>query len=142
MGQAAWHWARAKHHYDFAVDLHRTLPTYSDWAAVGLFYSALHIAHAALDGETGLPKDERHPRKHSAPKNAKVGGRGLSQLVRDLYRPAHFQYRSLFEASVRTRYDMTALASPQQRLLADHKVVHDHIHGVITGQGVALTAFR
>jgi hypothetical protein len=142
VGLAAWHWARARHHLAFANDTEQHLPTYIDWAAVGLFYSALHTVHAALDGETSLPKDERHPRKHSAPKNAKVGGRGTNQLVRDLYGPASFAYRSLIEASHRTRYDFKALPAPYARLLADHKVVHDHIHGVLGAQGVTLPAFR
>jgi hypothetical protein len=141
VGLAAWHWARAQHHYSFAQDLNQQLPAYADWAAVGLFYSALHVVHAALDGATTLPKDERHPRKNSAPRNAKVGGRGTNQLVRVQDRPAHFAYMSLMEASHRTRYGMKALVSPHARLLADHKVVHDHRCGVLAGQGLALPTF-
>ena len=142
MGAAAWHWARAKHHFDFATDINVSHPAYADWAAVGLFYSALHVVHAGLDGEHGLHKDERHPRKHSAPKGAKVGGRGTNQLVRDLYKPAHFAYRSLMEASHRTRYDMGLLTTPHARLLADHKVVYDHMTIVLTGQGRPQAKFR
>lgn len=142
MGQAAWHWARAQHHYDFAVQAHQHLPDHEDWVAVGIFYSALHMAHTALDGELGLPKDERHPRKHSAPASARVGGRGVSQLVRDLYGPAHFAYRSLFEASYRTRYDMNVLVSPYTRLMADHQIVHDQMRRVFKAQGVVLPSIR
>jgi hypothetical protein len=123
------------------VDTNKQMPQYADWAAVGLFYSALHVVHAALDGETSLPKDERHPRKHSGPKNAKVGGRGTNQLVRDVYKPAHFAYRSLMEASHRTRYDMKALTSPHKRLLTDHKTVHDRLLTVLAAQGHSLAAF-
>lgn len=141
MGAVAWHWARAEHHFSFAVDTNKQMPQYADWAAVGLFYSALHVVHAALDGETSLPKDERHPRKHSGPKNAKVGGRGTNQLVRDVYKPAHFAYRSLMEASHRTRYDMKALTSPHKRLLTDHKTVHDRLLTVLAAQGHSLAAF-
>ncbi len=141
MGAAAWHWARAQHHFSFANDTHQQLPAYADWAAVGLFYSALHVVHAGLDGDGSLPKDESHPRKHSGPKNAKVGGRGTNQLVRDLYPPAHFAYRSLMEASHRTRYDMQALDRPHARLLADHKVVHDHLLGVLRSRGLTFPAF-
>jgi hypothetical protein len=101
---------------------------------------AFEEAHA-LDGETSLPKDERHPRKHSGPKNAKVGGRGTNQLVRDVYKPAHFAYRSLMEASHRTRYDMKALTSPHKRLLTDHKTVHDRLLTVLAAQGHSLAAF-
>lgn len=89
-----------------------------------------------------MAKDERHPRKHSAPKRAAVGGRGVNQLVRDLYRPAHFAYRSLFEASLRTRYDMSALADPFQRLAKDHQVVHDHMVNLLDQRGKPVARFR
>lgn len=102
MGARAWHVARAKYHKEVADFLKDKHP---DWAAVALFYSALSYVHSSLADEPGLPKDERHPRKHTAPPGAANGGRGASQLVRDLYPAIHVQYRSLFEMSRRTRYD-------------------------------------
>lgn len=106
MGARGWHVARAKHHAEVAAYLEAT---YADWAAVALFYSALHYVHSSLADEPSLPKDERHPRKHTAPSGAENGGRGVNQLVRDLYPGIELSYKSLFDASRRTRYDLDKL---------------------------------
>jgi hypothetical protein len=45
-----------------------------------LFCSALQNVHSPLADEPTLVKDERHPRKRSAPQGAQHGGRGLNQL--------------------------------------------------------------
>lgn len=104
MGHRNWHLERAKHNKkasDFLVD------NYDDWALIALFYSALHYVHSSLADERTLPKDERHPRKHSAP--AGDDYRGVNQLVRDVFPEINLEYRSLFELSYRTRYDVHRL---------------------------------
>lgn len=115
MGARDWHVARAKHHKDVADFLE---PSYADWAAVALFYSAMQYVHSSLVDEPGLPKDERHPRKHTAPPGAGLhGGRGVNQLVGALYGGIHVQYISLFEMSHRTRYDFQQLGPTAYPLL-------------------------
>jgi hypothetical protein len=114
MGARAWHASRAKHHKNVADFLEEAYP---DWAAVALFYSALAHVHSSLADEPSLAKDERHPRKHTAPAGAGHGGRGLNQLVRDLYPTIHAQYMSLFEMSRRTRYDFEQLGPGTYPLL-------------------------
>ncbi len=109
MGHRNWHIARAKHHKDvadFLVDPHY------DWACVALAYSALHYVHSSLADEIGVHKDERHPRKHTAPSGIVNGGRGTNQMVRDLYPTIHVAYISLFEMGRRTRYDVSELGGP------------------------------
>src|SRR4051794_23850879 len=106
MGARNWHVARAEYHFKVADHLRDDYP---DWAAVALFYSALHYVHSSLADEPSLAKDERHPRKHPAPAGAANGGRGVNQLVRDVYGQIHTQYMSLFEMSRRTRYDMAQM---------------------------------
>lgn len=114
MGARAWHIARAKHHKEVADYLSGP---HVDWAAVALFYSALHWVHSSLADEPGLAKDERHPRKHTAPAGSGNGGRGVNQLVRDLYPSVHPAYISLFDISRRTRYDVDKLGAGAWTLL-------------------------
>jgi hypothetical protein len=114
MGARGWHASRAKHHKDVADFLATVHP---DWAAVALFYSAHSHVHSSLADEPSLPKDERHPRKHTSPAGPQFGGRGTNQLVRDLYPKIHVQYMSLFEMSHRTRYDIKQLGSGAYPLL-------------------------
>ena len=125
MGARQWHVARAKHHLEVAEFL---AVTYVDWAAVALFYSALQYVHSSLADEPGLRKDERHPRKHTAPAGEANGGRGINQLVRDLYPAIQIAYMSLFDASRRTRYDFDQLGHDQvwPLLKAQHRVVVDY----------------
>lgn len=122
MGLRTWHLARAKHHKKVADDLHSQLG-HDDWAVVALFYSALHYVHSMLNDEPDLGKDERHPRKHTAPPGPENGGRGVNQLVRDLYGSIRRDYASLFEASRRTRYDFDLLKAddPYSKLLEQHR---------------------
>lgn len=105
MGARAWHLERAKHNKK-ASEFLEADGKFLDWAAISLFYSALHYVHSSLADEPDLPKDERHPRKHSDPT---VGSRGVNQLVAQIYPQISVQYRSLFEMSHRTRYDMHQL---------------------------------
>lgn len=106
MGARGWHVARADRHKEVADFL--AANGHYDWAAVALFYSALQWVHSSLADESSIPRDERHPRKHSAPPG--VDGRGVNQLVRDLYPNIRDQYLSLFDMSRRTRYDYDKLA--------------------------------
>jgi hypothetical protein len=114
MGARVWHVARANYHKEVAEHLAQS---YADWACVTLFYSALHWVHSSLADEPSLPKDERHPRKHTAPAGHANGGRGVNQLVRDLYPTIHVQYISMFEISRRTRYDVDKLGPNTYSLL-------------------------
>ena len=109
MGSRKFHEVRAAHHLEVAEFLSGN-ENFVDWAVLGLFYAAHQMVHSALSGESSLSKDERHPRKHTSYGGAGTGGRGTVQLVSALFpSPVHRSYRSLFEASLRTRYDMDSL---------------------------------
>ncbi len=110
MGAREFHLKRAAHHKRAASHLAESAE-FVDWAVVALFYAAHQMVHSSLSGEP-LPKDERHPRKHNSYGGPGTGGRGTNQLVRDLYPPpVHLANRSLFEASLRTRYDFAQLGT-------------------------------
>jgi hypothetical protein len=127
VGERVWHLARAQHHLD-AHDHLRTKSAFPDWAAVALFYSALHLVDAALAGETALVKDERHPRKHSAPGTPGNNGRGRNQLVAAVFSVISADYRSLFEMSHRTRYDVAQLEpGGTDRLREQHRRVDQFV---------------
>lgn len=116
MGSRVWHLARAKRHKDVADHLGGS--GYEDWAAVALAYAAHALVHSALSGDPELPRDERHPRKHTAPPGAGTGGRGTNQLVQSRFpRDVGVAFMSLFEAGRRTRYDWKQLGSPAYTLL-------------------------
>jgi hypothetical protein len=74
----------------------------------------MHYVHSSLADEQNLNKDERNPRKHSG---VDQGSRGTNQLVHALYPEIHTQYRSLYEASRRTRYDIAQLGPAALQLL-------------------------
>jgi hypothetical protein len=118
VGARSWHLKRAEYHKQVAEQL-SAQPEYVEWAAVALFYSAYHYIHSALSDEPGLSKEERHPRKHSAPAGEDNQGRGTNQLVRDLYGSIHRDYRSLHEASLRTRYDFNKLTASSYQFLEE-----------------------
>jgi hypothetical protein len=108
MPERVYHEAKCR--YNLQVSAHlRDNTDYLDWAATALFYAALHLVDAFLDGEQQLPKDERHPRKHSANAGEGNAGRGRNQLVQALLSPIRKEYRSLEEASRRARYDLKTL---------------------------------
>lgn len=126
MGARKFHEVRAAHHLDVAEHL-TAFPDYLDWAIVALFYSAHQCVHSALSGEPELSKDERHPRKHNSYGGDGTGGRGTNQIVRDIFpRQVHLAYRSLFEASTRTRYDFVELGQPYARFRAQRDLVATH----------------
>lgn len=108
MGARDWHVARAKRHLEVAEFLADS--GHYDWAGVALFYSAHQWVHSSLADEPALGRDERHPRKHTAPAGEQNGGRGTSQLVAALYSHVSHAYRSLFDFSHRTRYDVQKLS--------------------------------
>lgn len=129
MPSRAFHLARAKHHLEVADHLAGN-EDHVDWAMVALFYSAHQYVHSALSGEPALGKDERHPRKHTGGPGEEQGGRGTNQIVADLYPEISIAYRSLYDLSRRTRYDLRmlgggplpayALAKLQFRTVAEH----------------------
>lgn len=133
MGAAAWHRARAERHKAVADFLSSQRDDYTDWAAVALFYAAMMQVHSVLSSDPKLSKDERHPRKHTAPAGAASGGRGTNQLVAALF-PAsvNLAYRSLFEASHRTRYDFVQLGgmAAYKLLLIQFNEVEKYCAGV------------
>lgn len=118
MPERKYHLAKAKYNLEVSTHLQEATP-YTDWAVTALFYSALHLVDAFLDGEDDLPKDERHPRKHSANSNSGNGGRGRNQLVQALLSSVRKEYRSLEEASRRSRYDMEVLGADAYDKLHD-----------------------
>lgn len=90
---------------------------FEDWACVALAYSAHALVHSTLSGDPSLAKDERHPRKHTAPADGSAG-RGTNQLVNALFSSdAAEAYASLFEMGRRTRYDVTKLGDGTYKLL-------------------------
>ena len=106
MGASKWHTARGGYHLEVAEHIHKSTD-YSDWALVALYYSALHHVDSVLANDPALPKDERHPRKHSG---IDPGARGRNQLVRAQLPPViHKAYRQLEELPRRTRYDVAKL---------------------------------
>lgn len=108
MGARSWHVACAEHHKSAAKHI-QTDEEYLDWAVVALFYAANHFVHSVLADIEEVGKDERHPRKHTAPRGVDSGGRGTNQMVRDYCNPIRRQYMDLYEASRRTRYDVNRL---------------------------------
>ena len=123
MGERQFHAARGRHNKEASDHLLDETP-FLDWGITALFYSALHWVHALLATRDELDKDERHPRKHSAPPGAQSGGRGVNQLVRDLFPEFHLEYRSLFEAGMRTRYDHERLGPDAvRRYRAQHQKI-------------------
>lgn len=111
MGSRRWHLERAKRHKEVADHLRDT--GYEDWACVALAYAGHQWVHSVLSGEPALRKDERHPRKHTAPPGPGHGGRGTNQLVDALFPPNVSEaYASLFEMGRRTRYDINKLGGP------------------------------
>lgn len=111
MGAGVWHVERAKHNFEVYEYL---LEDHPDWATVALFYSALHWVHAALADEPGVCKDERHPRKHTS---IEPRQRGVHQMIAELYPSIAVSYRSLFEMSLRTRYDHEQLGEMAMPML-------------------------
>lgn len=111
MGTRKFHLERYKHHRSAADYLNQN-ESFLDWAVLALFYAAHEAVHSLLSSEPVLRKDERHPRKHTSYSNPRNGGRGTNQLVKDRMRPIYRDYIDLFEASRRTRYDMTELGQP------------------------------
>jgi hypothetical protein len=130
-----YHLAKAK--YNLEVSTHLKANTaYTDWAVTALFYSALHLVDAFLDGQEDLHKDERHPRKHSANAATGNGGRGRNQLVQALLKPVRKEYRSLEEASRRSRYDMEVLGpDAYDRLVDQYKRVEQCVRMMMMTQG-------
>jgi len=135
MPERKYHLAKAK--YNVEVSKHLNEETaFIDWAVTALFYSALHFVDAFLDGEDSLPKDERHPRKHSANSGSGNGGRGRNQLVGALMGPVQKQYRSLEEASRRSRYDMQILGKDAyDRLVVQHSEIETYVRMRMIAQG-------
>lgn len=135
MPERKYHLAKVKYNLDVSRHIKDTT-TYTDWAVVALFYSALHLVDAFLDGEHDLPKDERHPRKHSASAAEGNGGRGRNQLVQSLLKPVRKEYRSLEEASRRARYDMEVLGpDAYDRLLDQYGTVDKYLRMRMIAQG-------
>lgn len=137
MPERKYHLAKVKYNLDVSTHLLNTTK-YTDWAVTALFYSALHLVDAVLDGEADLSKDERHPRKHSANANSGNGGRGRNQLVQALMGPIRKEYRSLEEASRRARYDMEMLdPNAYQLLLEQYKKVEQYTRMRIIAQATS-----
>lgn len=108
MPERVYHLKKAAYNVEVAKHLAQDTP-YIDWAVTATFYAALHIVDSMLDYASHLPKDERHPRKHSANAGDGNGGRGRSQLVAAEFSAIRKAYRSLEEASRRARYDLQLL---------------------------------
>lgn len=107
MPERVYHHRKAQYNVEVAAHL-RANTTYIDWAATATFYAALHLVDSML-AASDLPKDEQHPRKHSANAGQGNGGRGRNQLVAQEFGAIRKAYRSLEEASRRARYDLQIL---------------------------------
>ncbi|MCU1670836.1 MAG: hypothetical protein JWP40_3763 [Blastococcus sp.] len=118
MPERVYHLSKAAYNVEVAKHL-REDTGYIDWAVTATFYAALHIVDSMLDGLAHLPKDERHPRKHSANGNDGNGGRGRNQLVAAEFPAIRKAYRSLEEASRRARYDLQMLDPAAYERLQD-----------------------
>lgn len=130
MGTRKWHLARAERN-KLASDAFQE--DYPEWAVTALFYSALHYVHSSLADEPGLPKDERHPRKHTAPPSE--AGRGTNQLVRDQFPEINVAYRSLVEFGHKSRYDVLNLDDRTIPLLTmQWKLIKDYCEGLNQGR--------
>lgn len=143
MGARDWHVARARRHLEVAEFLADS--GHYDWAGVALFYSAHQWVHSSLADEPALRRDERHPRKHTAPAGEDTGGRGTSQLVAALYPNISHAYRSLFDFSHRTRYDVQVLSRNMgetqlwRLLFAQFREVKQHCHALNGTRGTVST---
>ncbi len=126
MGSRAWHLARAKRHKEVADFLGAA--GHDDWAAVALAYAAHAVVHSVLSGDPDLPRDERHPRKHTSPSGKGMGGRGTNQLVNARFPDEVAEaFISLFEFGRRTRYDVNKLGENAYALmLLQYKTVETH----------------
>ena len=107
MPERVYHHRKAHYNVEVAAHLHGQTP-YIDWAVTATFYAALHLVDSML-AVSDLPKDEQHPRKHSAAGTPGNGGRGRNQLVASEFNAIRKAYRSLEEASRRARYDLKML---------------------------------
>ena len=81
-------------------------------------YAALHLVDSML-AVSDLPKDEQHPRKHTANAGQGNGGRGRNQLIASEFGAIRKAYRSLEEASRRARYDLELLDPHAYKRLQD-----------------------
>jgi hypothetical protein len=130
MGTRKWHLARAERNKQASEAFQADFP---EWAVTALFYSALHYVHSSLADEPGLPKDERHPRKHTA--LASEAGRGTNQLVRDRFPEINVAYRSLVEFGHKSRYDVLNLDDRTIPLLTlQWKQIKDYCEGLNQGR--------
>jgi uncharacterized protein (UPF0332 family) len=120
--ERVYHHRKAQYNVEVAAHL-RANTTYIDWAVTATFYAALHLVDSML-AISDLPKDEQHPRKHSASADQRNGGRGRNQLVASEFKAIRKAYRSLEEASRRARYDLELL-DPQayERLQAQFQEI-------------------
>lgn len=70
------------------------------WAAVALFYSAVHIAHAVL-AVADIPERYRHPENHQGTEPHP----GTNIILRTRFLVGWEFYQSLFSESVAVRYE-------------------------------------
>lgn len=137
MPERVYHLKKATYNLDVSRHLNAETP-YRDWAVTSLFYAALHKVDALLAAMDHLPKDEKHPRKHSASAAPGNGGRGRNQLVAAEMRPINKEYRSLHEASRRSRYDMETLdAQAYERLMDQYRVIEKYVAMQLLVRGAA-----
>ncbi len=94
MPERVYHRRKAQYNTKVAAHLREHTP-YIDWAVTATFYAALHLVDSMLAVTAHLPKDEQHPRKHSANAGQGNGGRGRNQLVAAEFGAIRKAYRSL-----------------------------------------------
>lgn len=122
MPERVYHHRKAQYNVEVAAHL-RANTAYIDWAVTATFYAALHLVDSML-AVSDLPKDEQHPRKHSASAAPGNGGRGRNQLVAAQFPAIRKAYRSLEEASRRARYDLQILdPEAYKRLQAQYQEI-------------------
>ncbi|MBI4333837.1 MAG: hypothetical protein HY673_21455 [Chloroflexi bacterium] len=94
--------ARRNEVFHESIDLDK----HGEWAAVALFYAAMHYVDAVLAEELGLPAEARHPGDHAHRNQMVAASHSLS--------PIWLFYRSLYHRSRQARY--TSLSLPRNVL--------------------------
>ena len=101
--------------------LYTSVPEYTEWEVVALFYAALHHVDAWLASSEGV-----HPRNH-AQRNAFVRNNSALNPISD-------QYARLYRLSVMARYEMGRLSLEEVRSIEinEYAAIKQHIRSLLS----------